>query len=281
LTGTLLPDRKRTKLENAFDWILELHYTLLMGDWGMVIAGLLAVLLCLLGLSGVYLYRDFWKSFFLLRWGRSARIFLSDLHKMTGISSVVFNLILGFTGAWWNLPTLKSLIAGQSAEIEDSTGGADKKEGLEKHGPLYDKTLSLDALVSTAAQRLPGLDRTKVYLNLTPDTGQIEVYGAVLPASAFVNEYNSHVVFDAETGDVTGVVDYRKATAWEKFEVMMGPLHFGTFGGWPVKLLWTVLGLSPGVLAVSGSLIWFRRRRQRRGVDIRSSHLPDSPSVLS
>jgi len=62
----------------------------------------LAAVLCLLGLSGVWIYRDFWANFTRLRWRASRQIFLSDLHKTAGITSVVFNLILGFTGAYWN-----------------------------------------------------------------------------------------------------------------------------------------------------------------------------------
>jgi uncharacterized iron-regulated membrane protein len=36
-------------------------------------------------------------------------------------------------------------------------------------------------------------------------------------------------------------------------------LHFGTFGGWPVKALWTLLGLAPAVLFVTGFLMWWNR----------------------
>jgi uncharacterized iron-regulated membrane protein len=35
--------------------------------------------------------------------------------------------------------------------------------------------------------------------------------------------------------------------------------HFGTFGGWPVKALWTLLGLAPAFLFVTGLLMWWNR----------------------
>ena len=84
--------------ETLTGWLLELHCTLFGGHVGILIAGVLATLLCLLGISGVWMYRNFWRSLFPLRWKLSGRIFFSDLHKMVGISSVAFNLILGFTG---------------------------------------------------------------------------------------------------------------------------------------------------------------------------------------
>jgi uncharacterized iron-regulated membrane protein len=36
-------------------------------------------------------------------------------------------------------------------------------------------------------------------------------------------------------------------------------LHLGSFGGWPVKALWVVLGLAPMFLAVTGVLMWWNR----------------------
>jgi len=36
-------------------------------------------------------------------------------------------------------------------------------------------------------------------------------------------------------------------------------LHFGRFGGWPIKALWTVLGLIPLLLFITGALMWWNR----------------------
>jgi uncharacterized iron-regulated membrane protein len=35
--------------------------------------------------------------------------------------------------------------------------------------------------------------------------------------------------------------------------------HYGTFGGWPVKALWVLLGLAPVVLFVSALIMWWNR----------------------
>jgi uncharacterized iron-regulated membrane protein len=46
-------------------------------------------------------------------------------------------------------------------------------------------------------------------------------------------------------------------------------LHFGRFAGLGVKALWTILGLAPAVLAVTGVLMWWNRviRRRPRGTE--------------
>ena len=36
-------------------------------------------------------------------------------------------------------------------------------------------------------------------------------------------------------------------------------LHFGRFGGWPIKALWTVLGLLPFLLFITGAVMWWNR----------------------
>ena len=42
-------------------------------------------------------------------------------------------------------------------------------------------------------------------------------------------------------------------------------LHFGRFAGWPVKVLWTALGLVPPILFVSGAIMWWNRVLRHRG----------------
>ena len=49
--------------------------------------------------------------------------------------------------------------------------------------------------------------------------------------------------------------------------------HYGTFGGWPVKALWPLLGLTPVVLVASSLVMWWNRvlrRWLRRGASTES-----------
>src|SRR5690606_7319493 len=84
-------------------WLLDLHTEFFLHEVGLAAAGLLAVALCFLGLSGLWLYRRFWKTLLRLRWKSSLRMLSGDFHRMVGVGSVAFNLLLGFTGAYWNL----------------------------------------------------------------------------------------------------------------------------------------------------------------------------------
>lgn len=246
-TGRLLAS-PRNGTATLTGWLLELHYAFFSDHAGIFVAGLFAVMLCALGVTGLWIYRGFWKTFFTLRWGRSARILFSDLHKFTGIGSVAFNLLLGFTGAYWNL----------THAIGEWTSNVPPPPKMEHR--LYADTLSLQALTTDAAQRLPGFATHFISLPYAPAAGVI-LWGAVEPRPALRSAYGSTVAYDPQTGAHTATTDLRAAPIWTQIVDSFRPLHFGTFGGLPTKLLWCLAGLAPGFLAVSGFVIWRLRRR--------------------
>mgnify|MGYP000924335548 CR=1 FL=1 len=235
--------------ETLYGWLIELHYTLLAGDIGLAVAGLLAVALCVLGVSGVILYRNFWRNLFTLRWGRGARILFSDTHKFVGIVSTAFNLLLGFTGAYWNITHTMAHVTG--AEQEQAV--IDKR--------LYPDTLSLDAIVADASGRLPGFRPHFISLPTMPEAPAVILWGAVEPRPTLRNAYGTTLSYDPKTGAHQGTDDIREAGLWRRTTDTFESLHFGDFGGLFVKVLWSVLGLSPGVLGVSGFCLWRLRRR--------------------
>ena len=50
----------------------------------------------------------------------------------------------------------------------------------------------------------------------------------------------------------------------EKWRSVLAPLHFGFYGSTPVKWLYALGGLAPAVLAISGTVVWYLRRRRSR-----------------
>jgi len=249
-TGELLAT-PRGLAETLTGVLLELHYTFFADHVGMILTGLFGLVLCVLGVTGVWLYRSFWKNLLTLRWKSSARILFSDFHKFVGITSVAFNLLLGFTGAYWNITHV----------IGEDLPALPEQPPMERR--LYSDTLSLEALQRDAAQRLPGFRANYISLPFMPERGVV-LWGTIEPRGPFPSPYGSTVAYDAQTGAHQATTDLREAGLWTRIVDTFRPLHYGPFGGWPVKILWTIGGLTPGALAVTGFVIWRLRRRRRQ-----------------
>ena len=120
--------------------------------------------------------------------------------------------------------------------------------------------LLLDALVAEADRRLHGFRLTGLSF---PDKqgGEIVLTGKMPSFNPLRSAYGSHVSFIVPGGAIKEVFDVRRAKLGTQAYDMFVPLHYGTFGGWPIKLLWCLGGMTPVVLVISGLAV----QRARRG----------------
>ncbi len=234
-----------------YGWFVELHYTFFSEGIGVAIAGIMALGFIFLGVSGFYLYRDFWKHFFRLRWKKNARIFLSDFHKMIGITALPINMVLGITGAYWN-------ITHTIHDIEHVIEGED-------HDPLelpYPGAIEhLPTLVKNAHDLWEGYSLNYLYFP-TKDKAEFVFYGQTPAKHPFRTPYGSWIRLNPDNGDILDSSDLREAPLLHKIVNAFEPIHFGDFGGFITKTLWFFAGLTPGCLYVSGFLMWWKRRKK-------------------
>jgi uncharacterized iron-regulated membrane protein len=47
-------------------------------------------------------------------------------------------------------------------------------------------------------------------------------------------------------------------------DALLSTLHFGQFAGLLGKIVWSIGGLSPALLSLTGFALWWRRRRSSR-----------------
>lgn len=245
------------------DWLLELHFNFLLSDAGMAASAVFAVVLCLLGLSGLILHRRFWLNLFRVRWKARLVVYFSDLHKMVGVITSPILLILGFTGAWWNISELIH-------EYEEHSDGA---EHHVMTGRLYNDDLSLDSLLARTQQRVQDFDPT--YISMPWEPGRpITVYGDVPDSNFLISQYASWVAFDAGNGERLAEQDIRAAGLGVKVIDSYRRLHFGDFGGLASRIVWAIAGLMPLVLAVTGVTLWsLRRRKMKRAAENKRQRL--------
>jgi uncharacterized iron-regulated membrane protein len=247
-TGEILGSRVRNYSFVYF--VLVLHYSLWFKPWGELVVGLLGITLFLSGATGLYIYRRALLNVFRtgVRTGKGMRIFLSDLHRFTGVLTVLFNVALAVTGFYMMLyafsPTY--LLANEKEE---------KRIGRFTHP-------SVDLLMNKSRSVIDGFTPKGINLPIKEDD-PVRVYGHV-PVSNFLleSDYGSHIYFDQKSGAVIKRLDVREASWIEKMETIFQTIHFGQYGGLLIKIIYFIGGLSPGILSFTGIFLWLRRRKK-------------------
>lgn len=239
-------------------FLRQLHVRLLMGYWGRVLVGAFGVTLLLSVLTSLRIYREWFRSLLRLRRNEGRRIFHMDLHKAIGLWSLLFNLMFAVTGAVLGLENLYYRI--WPPAITDVIA-------LPPPTFAVPVPITPDTLVAGLARFDPAFRPTAIGVR---EDGTLSVSGdhpGVLAA-----EGASRYEASAGTGVVTASRDARREPWPGYLYNLLDPLHFGYFGerwglaaGYAVELLWFVAGLAPGVLAITGGVMWTIRRGRRAG----------------
>lgn len=237
------------------DWLLELHYTLLLHDAGTIFILIIAILFTLLGLTGVILYRHFWKAFFTLRYKARRIIFFSDFHKMFGFISSPVIMILGITGVYFNAVELYyDLVLGHHEKPDVI---------ITQESPFYNQDLSLQQIHDDSLKNIPDFVPTYLLFPYQKDMS-FTVYGAVPSKNPFSSDYASTVQYHAFSGTLESILDIRNSNLVDIITDSFRKLHFGHFAGLTSKIIWCVLGGMPVFLAFTGLYLWWKRRPQRK-----------------
>lgn len=226
-------------------------------SWGWYLVSILGLPLLASLITGLVVYKRFWKGFFTprLRFNQGARIFWGDFHRLSGIWSIWFIAVISITGTWFLIEALLS-----DLHISISSEGppafvARHEVPLTADG-LAPPQLELDRITAIATEQIAGLDIS--FVSLPEDAfGHYSVGGRgwypLMFQTADINPY---------TGAVAGANLLEDRSALEFVTESMRPLHTGDFGGLWVKLIWFVFGLLLSMMVLSGLLIWSKRTVQ-------------------
>lgn len=241
------------------DWLLELHYTLLLNDidglddhLGVIISFVLALFLVFMGISGLVIYRRFWARLFTLRWNHRLLVVFSDLHKMGGTMASPILLIIGITGGYY------SAMIYYEEYVEHSREQA--HHVMQER--LYSDDVNIDELVSISRKKIAGFKPTYLLFPYEPGL-PFTVFGRAPTANPLLSNYGSVVNFDAHSGTYQSTYNLNEQGALAKTLDSFRRLHFGTFAGLASKIIWSIIGVIPLLLAVTGAFLWWQRRSKR------------------
>lgn len=241
------------------DWLVELHYTLMLNDLaylpehlGLIIGLILSVFLLFMGVSGLIIYRRFWARLFTLRWNQRMLAVFSDLHKMAGTFASPVLLVLAITGGYYNILIF----------YEEWVEHADGAEHHVMTDRLYATDLNIDELVLDSTKQIEGFKPTYLLFPFEPEL-PFTVFGRAPTANPLLSNYGSVSNYDPMTGAYLSTYNLNEQGAGAKTLDSFRRLHFGTFGGLPVKVIWSLVGVLPLLLSITGTYIWWQRRKKR------------------
>lgn len=258
----------------VLDLLLELHTDMLLGLPGMLFLGGMGLLFVLSLVSGTVLYAPFMRRlpFGTLRLRRSTRVARLDQHNLVGVVALAWMLVVGVTGAInaFADPLVDSWKNGEVARMTATYANT---------APLPPARYgSLDAAMATARKALPG--RSPQFIAFPGGAWSSKHHYAVFFQGdrPLTQNLLTPALIDAESGRLT---DARDMPAFNQALMMSKPLHFGDYGGLPLKIFWAVLDLATIWVLWTGILLWLRREPaavQRRIVEIHSGGVASMPA---
>ncbi|NQY23497.1 MAG: PepSY domain-containing protein [Campylobacteraceae bacterium] len=225
------------------DIIVELHANFLLEKKGLYLLLLVGIFYCFIAISGIIIYKNFWKNFFILRFNKNLLVYFKDFHKMIGILSSPLILIIAIIGSYWSINSILK-----------------KEIPYHVKENLYNKNLSLDTLHQEAKNSIKDFKLT--YISF-PYKGkkQLSYYGEIKSQNIIHNQYSSSIIFDKHTGNIIRVSNVNDLSIYHKFLGSLRKLHFGYYNE-GTKLFWFFLGLSPLLLSITGITLMYKKRKK-------------------
>lgn len=238
--------------------MLKLHTDLFAGLPGKLFLGLMGMLLVAAIVSGVVLYAPFMRKldFGTVRRERSARVRWLDLHNLLGAVTIVWLLVVGATGVintWADL-VIKFWQFDQMAQMTAPY----------KNLPPPERLGSLDAAARAAQAREPQMSLGFIAFPGTLFSSPHHYAVFMRGTEPLTARLFKPVLVDAQTAQVTD----SRALPWYVSALLVSqPLHFGDYGGLPLKIVWALLDLATIVVLGSGLVLWAKRKQPRTLAD--------------
>lgn len=243
------------------DFVTELHERLHMpGVWGIALVATAGIALLAALITGIAAHPRIFRDAFRLRRGGNVQLEQADLHNRTGVWGLPFHLIVTISGCFLALvPVLGPPLAFIAYEGDIDRAVAEmsgEMPGVKAKSSALPDVASLIRRVESehAPARV-----SFVMLEAPATTRQVLHIDTDVPRQLAAGESYR---FDGD-GKALGVAGFADGPLEKQLHSAMFQLHFGSFGGLPVQLLYGVLGSLLCWLISTGIRIWLIRQASR------------------
>lgn len=233
---------------------------------GVYLLGVASVLYFLAIISGlIVLLPTLVKDFFAIREGRNKKRFWLDAHNVIGITSLPFHIMISLTVIVFAFhdvfyDSLNKVVYGD----ESMFGAGASVQVPDEPYPLQ-TLLPVQEVLKKVKQQAPEFEVTELlYIGLDTPRPRLRVslYNPGYVVHGPITAYLGLHPFTGEVGDTSMLPT--QANSWGQMVSSLFALHFGSYGGNPVRWVYFLLGLSGAFLFYSGNLLWVESRRKKQ-----------------
>lgn len=242
-SGAIAGSRDGKSFNNSFmNWLSTFHNSFHLHKKGEWLLGFFGLIFLISLLTGLILYR---KSILAVLAFRKRVYKWSNLHQLVGVYALLFNLMIGITGVWMQRYVFKK-------EFYSGNGW----KSVVKTTPVL--SYNIDSAYHALQKQHPDFTLSTIYFAQRVN-GSTTLYGS-RSRNSFIH---SKKLADYVSLDSTGAVAYTgfvtDIKSSDRYDIINAQVHFGQYGGWPVKLIYCLLGLASGLLGITGFLMWMRK----------------------
>ena len=243
-TGAVLATRGSKDMQNNFmSWLSVFHNSFQLGKTGEWLLGFFAIIFLISLVTGTILFR---KSLLAVLLFKKKVFRKNNLHQLIGVYALLFNLMIGFTGFWMQRYVFK----------KEFYSSDDYTPILKPSPALF---FSFDSSYKKMQEQYPDFTGYVIYFTQSKK-GKTAVYGSCASNSFIHSKKYADVIFLDSTGAVAKTAFVTDIDADSRRDIINAQVHYGKYGGLPVKILYCLLGLASGLLALTGFLLWYRRK---------------------
>lgn len=250
-TGAIMRTGDRIR-SPPMQFLRDLHAELLLDDTGMWILAVVGLCFVASIVSGVVVYAPFMRR---LDFGTvrktSRRVYWLDLHNLSGILLTIWLIAVGLTGI---INTFSEQIANHWMATELAA-----MIGPWRNAPAPPKIISAQSAVENALAAAPGMTVATVAMPGTMFAGPHHYDVFLSGDQPLTSKLIMPVLINAEDGSIT---DMRSLPWYAQLLFLSKPLHFGDYGGMPLKILWALLDIGAIIVLCSGLYLWLARLRR-------------------
>jgi hypothetical protein len=234
--------------------------------FGYTLAGLVSFIFLFALISGLMLHWDKIKSnFFVFRPGHKWKTVWTDMHTALGVIGFPYQFMYALTGivlivnSVLIIPFSKYLYDGKEDEVYVALGYNDNTKYTYLYEPLT-TTFKMGDFLDKLEKKWPNSHMNRIFIKNYGDKSMhvVALYDADIDKNfagsgrLIYRVADNKTLFEKSASDTGSYLDYVKGFIYR--------LHLADFGGYPIKIIYFVLGIMGCFVIISGILIWLVAR---------------------